>query len=318
MANLVFSAARALVVEKSLTRTIVRRALQDIDLKNIEELNELPAADDAMVDLKQFDLIVMNVTEDDQSGIAFAADIRRRRRPCNPFTAMILTCGSSEPAMIQAALNSGTDALLLKPYSPKQVQDQVMALAERRRPFVVTADYVGPDRRQGPRDDASEIPNFVVPNTLRDAATGNRPDDTADRIEQTWSSIDKELTLRLVFQILFLLRLMRASAGDPALAPARRELARLPAHVKATVERLRETSQREVGTTLLGWLSSYPKLTEKVARQTSLESAERSATALLGLLGNAKSPADLIAEADRALAKFRERLLAASVRRDAV
>jgi hypothetical protein len=51
----------------------------------------------------------------------------------------------------------------------------------RRKPFVVTADYIGPDRRSAPRPNTAQAPQTVVPNPIKRKALGR--DDVGDHGE---------------------------------------------------------------------------------------------------------------------------------------
>ena len=58
------------------------------------------------------------------------------------------------------------------PLSPQQILVRIKALAKNRAPFVVTSDYIGPDRRRLERE-VSKIPLFDVPNSLQEKVAGN-------------------------------------------------------------------------------------------------------------------------------------------------
>jgi hypothetical protein len=81
---------------------------------------------------------------------------------------------------------------------------RIEALIERRKPFVATSGYIGPDRRKGPRD-GNEIPHFHVPNTVKLKA-GNRKVDTSQlqkAIDLTLGRMNDEMVVRLAFQLAF-------------------------------------------------------------------------------------------------------------------
>ena len=76
--------------------------------------------------------------------------------------------------VIKQVFNCGADDLLVKPLSPKQLMLRIEALARGRKPFVVTHDYIGPDRRKAERPGEGEpTPLIDVPNALRSKAAGN-------------------------------------------------------------------------------------------------------------------------------------------------
>jgi DNA-binding response OmpR family regulator len=57
----------------------------------------------------------------------------------------------SERRRVIDAINAGVDEFLVKPVRSVDVANRVNAVVERRRPFVQSDGYFGPDRRR--RDD---------------------------------------------------------------------------------------------------------------------------------------------------------------------
>ena len=72
---------------------------------------------------------------------------------------------------IDRVANSGADLILLVPFAPQQLLDRITSLVHHRVPYIVTSDYIGPDRRYKSRE-KSEIPQIIVPNSLREKAIG--------------------------------------------------------------------------------------------------------------------------------------------------
>jgi hypothetical protein len=60
---------------------------------------------------------------------------------------------------------------LVKPFPPWQLIERIDCSANRRKPFVVTSERIGPDRRNDSGRE-SEIPLINVPNTLRAKVQG--------------------------------------------------------------------------------------------------------------------------------------------------
>ena len=84
----------------------------------------------------------------------------------NPFVPVIVTSGDASASVVRAAINAGVDDFITKPFSPKQILDRIGLIVRARKPFIVTSDYIGPDRRRDPR--GSILQPFEVPNSLRD------------------------------------------------------------------------------------------------------------------------------------------------------
>ncbi|MGE4219327.1 MAG: response regulator [Alphaproteobacteria bacterium] len=116
------------------------------------------------------DLVIMDADFRGGDVIGLVQDIRHRRIGHNPFVAIILTAWHPDEQRVRELLVSGVDGLLVMPVSMDKVLDRVAEIAFNRKPFIVTGDYLGPERRRGDR--ASELPQVEVPNTLLMKASG--------------------------------------------------------------------------------------------------------------------------------------------------
>jgi DNA-binding response OmpR family regulator len=84
----------------------------------------------------------------------------------NPFLVVIITAWEKTHTLVRRVLNSGADDLILRPFSTNLLRQHVDSHVERRKRFVVTHDYVGPDRRNDPaRASTGEL--FEPPNSLK-------------------------------------------------------------------------------------------------------------------------------------------------------
>jgi len=97
----------------------------------------------------------------------------------------------------------------VKPLSPAQVFDRIRVLINNRKPFVVTSDYIGPDRRKDAAR-GSEIPTIDVPNTLRSKVKGESLDsaDIVRAVKEAQGEINDQRLKRNAFQISFLITLL--------------------------------------------------------------------------------------------------------------
>jgi len=91
----------------------------------------------------------------------------------NPFIVAITLLTTSDKEMVNRAINSGTDAILLKPVDPDLLLDRIAQLANARKRYVITHDYIGPDKRK--RDEMTPAgtppPQMDVPNAVRGRGT---------------------------------------------------------------------------------------------------------------------------------------------------
>ena len=89
----------------------------------------------------------------------------------NPFLPVIALTGAPTPEIVKRVVNSGADDLIPKPVSTAHLLKRIETLILARKPFVVTSEYIGPNRRTT-NDRPEEIPLIEVPNVLKVKATG--------------------------------------------------------------------------------------------------------------------------------------------------
>jgi DNA-binding response OmpR family regulator len=195
-------------------RRVIRTTLASENYRNIEEFNQTPALRDSIRNLNP-DLVIVDTFLPEGDPIQLVADVRSGKLGKNPFIPIIITTWEPDRNTARRIVDSGTDDLLLKPLSPAQLMSRIETLVGNRKPFVVTSDYIGPDRR----DDAnrnSDVPLFDVPNTLKMALSGDEidPNDLEGLIDGTRGDINAQRLSRNSFQIEFLVRLIVPAVAD--------------------------------------------------------------------------------------------------------
>lgn len=181
-------------------------ALNDAGLRNanIWEGGELDAINDAISDPNGPDIIICDVTENTDDACDIFYGIRHNELGTNPFVCIIAVAWSPNQPLVNKVVDSGADLLVAAPISPSVILDRIDSLVHNRKPFVVTTDYVGPDRRFQ-KDRPSDTEQIDVPNSLRDKALGQF--DAAalkERIRATRESIDGQKIDRHAFQVAYL------------------------------------------------------------------------------------------------------------------
>jgi DNA-binding response OmpR family regulator len=84
-------------------------------------------------------------------GLDFCRRIRTSQDSPNIYLPIVMVTAYSERGRVIEAINAGVDEFLVKPIRAVDVANRVNAVIERRRPFVQSGAYFGPDRRR--RDD---------------------------------------------------------------------------------------------------------------------------------------------------------------------
>ncbi len=140
------TAAVALYDPIAMNRNATRNVLYSLGFREIEGYAALDDLKRAMA-TRDFDLIVLEAQKADDPILEVASQIRRSEVGRNPFALVLVSTWQPEALLVRTALNSGADDLLCRPYSTAGLGERLRTHVHARKGFVVTADYVGPDRR---------------------------------------------------------------------------------------------------------------------------------------------------------------------------
>jgi two-component system, OmpR family, phosphate regulon response regulator PhoB len=162
-----YSKIRALVCEPSgIIRQGIRLALNNMGVREVKEASTFLAVHKACEE-GDHHFLILNQEIEQNDATFIQRDLRLGILGRDPFILTVMVFASPEEPKVRAALNSGPDDLLLIPFAPDQIMSRLKVLVERRKPFVVTHDYIGPDRRAAPRPGATSATQFHVPNPAR-------------------------------------------------------------------------------------------------------------------------------------------------------
>ncbi len=118
--------------------------------------------------LSHSDVDLLITTLNDRDWDSF--DLIRRIRTGavgNPFILIMVLLDAPWPAIVNRVVNSGADDLLLAPWQERLVLGRLDGLLHGRKRFVVTHDYVGPERRNNQSRPGSALAQAVdVPNPM--------------------------------------------------------------------------------------------------------------------------------------------------------
>ena len=101
-------------------------------------------------------------------------DIRHYRIGQNPFLMISLLVNPQTEGAVKRAILAGADDVMIKPVAPGKMLDRVAHVTMNRLPFIVTNDYLGPERRKEGDARPSNIRQLIVVNTLRAKVEGKR------------------------------------------------------------------------------------------------------------------------------------------------
>lgn len=155
-----------------MVRSGLKAALYTFGFRNITDTANLVKVH-GMLENDSVDLLITG-SELENNEIGFLIqETRHHRLGNNPFVQAIILLTSAEPTYVRRAIDSGADDLLLMPVAPEQLISRIEKMAQGRKPFVVTHDYIGPDRRSKPRPGEHSAPHLLVPNPLKARISGS-------------------------------------------------------------------------------------------------------------------------------------------------
>jgi DNA-binding response OmpR family regulator len=230
-----------------------------------------------------FDLIIGDADIQDGALLNLVRRLRNGDIGRNPFTAVIVTTWNKDWTIVRSAIDAGVDDILVNPISPGRLSERIQTIVERRKPFIVTADYTGPERRRDPNR-VSTIPAFFPPNSLAEKERGRFVDeaDLKWRIDHSAREIAAEKLRRSVFQLAFLQGLADIAVNrDNAAASATGYLGQLRAQAKSTMELVRATGQPELGVHVSELTRVVAEMIKTAPMQTGLVAARREVDKLL-------------------------------------
>ncbi len=141
-------------------------ALERLGLRNIRAHGTRSAfLDDTAV----ADIVILG-DNIDLAPWSFLRDLRHNRLAANPFAIIACIVGQGRRADAQDAIGAGADDVFSRPFNDQQFVQRLRRLIVQRPSFVVTSDYVGPDRRA--RDRGAAIGRFVAPHPVLEKGSG--------------------------------------------------------------------------------------------------------------------------------------------------
>jgi two-component system, chemotaxis family, chemotaxis protein CheY len=104
------------------------------------------------------DLIIVDWLQNPDRGIYLTKMIRMNKTSPNPYVPIIMTAGSGHLNRVLKARDAGISEYLVKPFSARSLAERIERVVEKPRMFVVSENYVGPDRRTNKIDDEYQGP----------------------------------------------------------------------------------------------------------------------------------------------------------------
>jgi DNA-binding response OmpR family regulator len=309
MARLSYDSVEALIYDPvSANRTATRAALYALGFRRTETVPSLEQFIDA-VQKRPPDIVLCEAQGAGEELCAAIQQLRQGGSGENPFIVIIVTAWEKSTGLINRVVNSGADDLLLRPFSTALLGQRIEAHIDRRKGFVITTDYVGPDRRRDPSR-ASNTGIFDPPNSLkmkaRDKLTANAVSRKLDaELRAARKKLHVEKLKRDSFQVCILWRL--AQEQRPGTAGLQVDYQRLTSLAQSIENRCQGTEHDAV----VEWCEKVRGATEgleqNVDRNAAMHLLGHAALELHQFFHPEQSAADRIAEIDATVAIIRAR-----------
>lgn len=281
-----YESAETLVYDPVVSnRNATRASLNSLGFRKVELAASLDILE-AALKAHSPDLLLAELAGTETEICRVMQSVRQGILAWNPFTMMIVTTWRRDGSVVGQVLNSGADDLIARPFSTTQLGERIKALIECRKRFVVTHDYIGPDRRRDSDRSAGEC--FEVPNALRLRATEGLTDDQAEQriaeeVERGKEMLNAEKLRRDAIQLCMQWRLLgQRQPGSP-------EFLGIMSRIEKVVPEIKRRAASSKAESAAGWCDSIIDSVQAVTALKSTATAESAADfkAPLHLLGQA-------------------------------
>ncbi len=143
-----FSNKYALIVENStMMRAIISEMLRHF---GVHEIVKVINAEEAILatNAQTFDFIILDFFLGTMDGGDFTRQLRCDETSRNRQTPILLVTAQPNHKEVMKARDCGINEMLAKPLSAKSLYTRLDAMLARKRPFIVSPNYVGPCRRR--------------------------------------------------------------------------------------------------------------------------------------------------------------------------
>ena len=309
MSKLSFDSVDVLIYDPvPANRTATRAAMYALGFRKTETVSTLEAFLES-VQKSPPDIALCEAQGGAEDLCATIQQLRQGAAGHNPFIVIIVTAWEKNTAMINRVVSSGADDLLLRPFSTAVLGSRIETHVERRKGFVITTDYVGPDRRRD-SNRPSNVDLFEPPNSLKMKAKDKlAPEVIARRLDVELKGAREKLTSEKLrrdsFQVCILWRLVQDAAVVAGQTSP--DLAKLQTLAKSIEARSTDTEFQPA----VEWCQSVVAAAEGLAlgvdRNASMHLLGHAALSLHQVFHPEKTAADQLSEIDATVALIRAR-----------
>jgi DNA-binding response OmpR family regulator len=309
MSRLSYETAETLVYDPvAANRTATRSLLYSIGFRRIETVSSLADLHECMK-RRPPDLVLCEAQGVEADLCKMIQDLRQGATGYNPFIVIIVTAWENSGALVSSVINSGADDLLLRPFSTTVLSARILGHVERRKSFVITTDYVGPDRNKDPHK-SSNVQLFHPPNSLKlkvkePMTTEEVTQKLSVMLKSAREMLNTEKLRRDAFQICILWRLIQDN--PPGSQRYDVDLGKLRELTRSVMRRCKDTEFGHTVEHCEAVLGAVEGLELNVDHNASMHLLGHAALSLNQLFTPEKSATDHLAEIDSTVAVIRAR-----------
>jgi len=288
-----------------------RYALFEMGFRQIECVSSLREFKTLLADTAPA-LIVAESSATDADVFNIVRQVRRGELGPNPFAVMLLTTWSRDTGHIRKAIECGADDVIVRPFSTMFAEERVRTLVKNRKDFIVTSDYIGPDRRKDTERN-SDAPPVTVPNFLRALIENDHQalSDANNWIREARETVTAERLRRLAMRIVISAELQLshlAGGGRPPVRLDVNDLARTTRELKAQLIKSNRREAAEIAEALIDQIRALGDGANAPA--SSLRLIKELAMASYAAFANGDSLERSRDEIGRTVSNLRKRLVA--------
>lgn len=196
-------------------RETARRTLEELGFAEIRDAPSLAKAHQ-LLRREGTDLLLLNMSAEESDAAGLVEQIRFGRLAEDPFPIIIALIDQAAAPLVKRIAFSGVDDALIMPFPAEALISKIEGLAAGRKPFIVTFDYIGPERRGAPRPGMPSARQIEVPNPLAILSGEDIGDGYAASRDRARCQLERERIARLGAQMEWL----AGKLSDPEIGDA--------------------------------------------------------------------------------------------------
>lgn len=113
------------------------------------------------------DIFLLDSFLESPAALQIIEKLRNLKLGHNPFMTVIACCDKPSGETLRNFVGAGIDYLVVKPIAPVELIKRFLAVAQKRKPFEVSSEYIGPDRSEFTFLEDHQAGELIdVPNTV--------------------------------------------------------------------------------------------------------------------------------------------------------